>query len=280
MLKFKTDLEFNEKSDWTITGYTRELQSFSDFLEKEYNVAVYVEDIKKTDIKNYLKHLKQRGLQPSSRNRILFILRSFYNFAVKEKIVEKNIAENFSPVKTRSKERVYLTKDEMEKLMEELEHPVVIAAARIMYYAGLRISECLGLKMEDLDLENDVIHVKNAKGKKDRDVPISDKLHQILVDYLENDRPAVSSKRVIATEQSGTMSNAYFNQVIRKAVNSLNWDKKVTAHTMRHSFAYNLVKRDVNIYKIQKLLGHANIKITSIYTHSNMDDLTDAVNII
>ena len=107
--EFEKDLKFKEKSDWTVTGYTREMKAFKDFLEKELNGPAYVDDVKRSDIKSYFNHLKSKGLQPSSRNRILFILRSFYNFAKKEKIAEENLAADFDPVKTRTKERVYLT---------------------------------------------------------------------------------------------------------------------------------------------------------------------------
>ena len=277
---FEEDLKFNGKSDWTRDGYIREMRSVKDYLEKEYNGPVYVEDISRSDLKGYLKHIEGKGYQPSSRNRVMFILRSFYNFAVKENIVEENLAQTFEKVSERTKERVYLNDDEMEELMAEIDHNVVKAAAYTIYYSGLRVSECLSLTFDDIDFDRDIIYVRQGKGNKDRNVPINSKLKDILTDFIQNKRKSISSKKVFATEISGSLSNAYFNRKIRDAVEKLGWKKEVSAHTFRHSFASNLVKKDINIYKIKKLLGHSNIQVTSIYTHSNIEDLSAAVSVL
>ena len=256
------------------------MRAVRDYLEKEYNGPVYVEDITRADLKGYLKHIEDKGYQPSSRNRVMFILRSFYNYALKEDLVDENLAQTFEKVSERTKERVYLNDDEMEELMAEIDHNVVKAAAYTIYYSGLRVSECLSLTFDDIDFDRDIIYVRQGKGNKDRNVPINSKLKDILTDFIQNKRKSISSKKVFATEISGSLSNAYFNRKIKEAVEELDWKKEVSAHTLRHSFASNLVKNDVNIYKIKKLLGHSNIQVTSIYTHSNIDDLSDAVSVL
>lgn len=149
-----------------------------------------------------------------------------------------------------------------------------------MYYSGLRVSECTNLTFEDLDLKNQVLHVRQEKGNRDRDIPICDELLEIPTNYLKNIRPNITSDYIFATKRSGELSGAYINRKLKEAVEALGWSKKVTSHIFRHSFASNLVKHDVNIYKIQKLLGHSNISVTGIYAHSNLDDLSKAVNVL
>jgi integrase/recombinase XerD len=278
--KFEKHLNFNEKSEWTITGYLNEMNYFKNYLEKQYNGPVYVEDITKDELKGYLNFIRENGYKASSRNRVLFVFRSFYNFTQEEKITEEHLAKDLKPIKTRKKERVYLTAEEILELVDQLDHPIIKAAVQTMYYSGLRVSECTNLAFKDLDLKNQVLHVRQGKGNRDRDIPICDELLKILTNYLKNIRPNISSDYIFATKQSGELSGAYINRKLKEAVKDLGWNKKVTAHILRHSFASNLVKHDVNIYKIQKLLGHSNISVTSLYTHSNIDDLSEAVNVL
>jgi len=146
-----------------------------------------------------------------------------------------------------------------------------------MYYGGLRITECLELGLKDVDLKKDILTVRKGKGNKIRQVPINKTLHNILIDYISNVRPDVISDRLFSSKKTGKLSDSYFRSLFNIALNKLNWDIKVTPHTLRHSFASGLVKKDVNLVKIQRLLGHSNINTTSIYAHTRIDDLIDAV---
>lgn len=277
---FEKHLKFNEKSKWTIKGYVNEMEYFKNYLEKSYNGPVYVEDITKDELKGYLNYIRENGYKASSRNRVLFVFRSFYNFTQEENITKEHLAKELRPIKTRKKERVHLTAEEISELVGQLDHQIVKTAVQTMYYSGLRVSECTDLTFDDLDLKNQVLHVRQGKGNRDRDIPICNDLLEILTDYLKNIRPNISSDYIFATKRSGELSGAYINRKLKEAVEELGWKKKVTAHILRHSFASNLVKHDVNIYKIQKLLGHSNISVTSLYAHSNIDDLSEAVNVL
>jgi integrase/recombinase XerD len=256
------------------------MEYFSKYLETKYNGPVYVEDITKDELKGYLNYIRENGYKASSRNRVLFVFRSFYNFTQEEHITDEHLAKDLKPIKTRKKERVYLTAEEVAELVDKIDHQIVKTAVQTMYYSGLRVSECTNLTFDDLDLKNQVLHVRQGKGNRDRDVPICDELLEILTDYLKNIRPNISSNYVFATKRSGELSGAYINRKLKEAVEELNWNKMVTAHVLRHSFASTLVKNDINIYKIQKLLGHSNISVTSLYAHSNIDDLSEAVNVL
>lgn len=149
-----------------------------------------------------------------------------------------------------------------------------------LYNTGLRISECRDLKIEDVDLEDRIIYVIEGKNKKDRVVPINDNLHKLLVDYIENHRDAPESNYFFATSQSGSGSISYphIAFTLREAAAKAGIKKQVTCHILRHSFASALVKKKVGIVEISKLLGHSNLAATSVYTHTNIEALSEAVN--
>ena len=149
-----------------------------------------------------------------------------------------------------------------------------------MSFTGLRVTECTSLRLEDVDLNNLVIHVINGKGGKDRDVPISATLAPYLVDYLQNWRPNVSSDKFLATQKTGEISHQTINKAFHQTTYKLAWEKKVTCHILRHTFASKLVANDVHVSKISKLLGHADVRTTSIYMHSSTEELQEAVNLL
>ncbi|MDC0765257.1 tyrosine-type recombinase/integrase [Brevibacillus sp. AG] len=271
-------MESKERSSETISGYSKDLIAFYRYLVQKYNRKVYIENVTEADIEAFLFLLKIQGQKPASRSRKLYSLRSFFAYARKKEFVPKNIALSVDPPKLQQMERVYLSEGEVTELVEAIEHPLIRITVMTLYYTGLRISECLNLTISTVDLEKELILVVAGKGNKDRSVPISSKLLPILLDYIHNHRPKLDTDYFFATQKTGMLSPVYVNRVLGETVKKLGWKKKVTAHILRHSFASQLVKKNVNLVNIQKLLGHSSLKVTSIYTHSNIDELKDAVN--
>ncbi|MDS1029685.1 tyrosine-type recombinase/integrase [Bacillota bacterium LX-D] len=270
-----------DKSKATIRAYSLDLQSFNFFLEKKYNCPLYLDEIKSSDIEDYLFYLKStRNLKTASRNRNLYILRSFWNYAYKKKLCNWNITLEIEPLKMQQQERTFLTEQEFEELLQEIEQPLVKLVVFTLFYTGMRISECLNLQIEDVDLVDKVIHVKNGKGKKERFIPINDNLHTKLKSYIESERPRVATATFFVTAKTGGLSDVYVNSILREATKKLGWKKKVSAHILRHSFASNLIKKGVNLVHVQKLLGHSNLKVTSIYTHASLEDLSASINML
>lgn len=275
--EFTTYLETIERSPRTIRGYKLELELFYRYLESKYNCPTYLEDIQTRHIEGYLPMLKERKrYKASSRRRALGSIRSFYNFCVKKELTMKNMALPIEPINSQQTERTFVTEEEMLQIVEATDHKLVRLVIQTLYYTGLRISECLSLRTQDVDLKNRIIHVVKGKGNKDRRVPINEKLHGLLQEYSTTWR--VDSPYFFASSRSGCLSPQRVNAVLGETMAKLGWSKKVTAHTFRHSFASSLVKKDVSLVKISKLLGHSSLKTTSVYTHSNIEDLAVAVN--
>lgn len=266
-----------DRSSETIKGYKKELKYFGRFLTDRYNCEVYVEDITQENLEKYLLHLKRKGLKPASRSRALYVMRSFFKYLHSSGIVAKNPAALIGNIKVQQKEREYLTEDEVMELINAIDHKIIKAAVTFLYYTGLRISEMSNLKLSDVDIDEGIVRVVAGKGNKDRIVPINEKLKKILINYLESIRPRVDSQNFFATKKTGMLSPQYVNRQIKEAVKNLGWKKRVSAHVLRHSYATALIKKDVNIVNVSKLLGHSSVKVTSVYTHTSIDDLKQAV---
>lgn len=279
--KFKTGLVASDKSWETVTGYEKDLGMLQRFLESKYNCQLYLGDVSTQDLEDYLLMLKEeKGYQPASRNRHLNTLRSFYKFAIKKGWVKENPTLPIEQVKVKRKEREYVTEEEFHELHEAIEHQLIQLVVRFLFYTGLRITECLQLTLDDVSLETNMIHVRHGKGDKERFVPISIKLKPYLEDYKENWRVDTKSNYFFATTKTGSLSDVYVNRVLHETTEKLGWKKVITAHKLRHSFASQLVRKNVNPVSIQKLLGHADLKTTSIYVHSNHEQLQEAVNVL
>ena len=276
--KFLEDLQMKNRSPQTINGYEKDIRFFQEFLEFHFNGPVFVEDITEDDFEAYMKYLRnQRGLQPRSQNRYISTLRSMYNYAFKKHLILVNVAQYIENIQYQRAEREYLNLQELEVLFSHIDVDIVKISVMTLAYTGVRISELKELKLDDVDLVNMTIKVM-GKGSKQRIVPISDTLHKILTNYLATLHPQ-NSEYFFATKKTGRLSAQYVNKVIRESVLKAGFTKKVSAHTLRHSFASHLVKSKVDLATLQRLLGHSNVRTTSVYLHSDYDQLKEAVNV-
>ncbi|KGP74535.1 tyrosine-type recombinase/integrase [Pontibacillus yanchengensis] len=278
---FQQSLVDKGRSQETIRGYLMDLTQFDKFLTQLYNCPFYVEELCETDIEFYLRMLREeKGYKPASVNRHLHSIRSFCRYLYKKGFIAQDPAMAVEALRKETKERTYLNQKELTKLLGAIEQPLVELACRVMGYTGLRVSECTNLKVSDVDLKNNLIHVVGGKGNKDRSVPISKVLKPYLVDYIDNWRPRTKSEFFLATKKTGKLSPSYINSILAETSQRLKWDKVVTAHILRHTFASHLVAKNVNTANISKLLGHADVRTTSVYMHSDMKNLQDAVNLL
>jgi len=276
---FHKYLEALDRSPETIRGYTVELACWMRFLEKTHNGQVYLDEVTPADVEAYVIHMKDQGQAPGSRSRFVYIVKSFYNFCYKKDLVERNLGAKLEAVPIPQKERSYLTPDELDELFKAIEHPLIQLVVITLSYTGLRISECLHLTLSDVDLTNKSILARNTKGKRDRRIPIHQDLLPKLKEYKDVWRDSSKSDIFFATQKTGKLSPIYVNRIIHETVAKLGWTKTgISCHSMRHSFATNLIKNKQSIVLVQKLLGHAKLATTGIYTHADMEDLAEAVN--
>lgn len=194
----------------------------------------------------------------------------FYLNTMKKEVPELNdILNNLPNVKREKKLPVILSKNEIEKMVfstKNINHRLIIQTG---YSAGLRISEIINLKWEDVDFERNLIHIKRAKGKKDRIVMLS----QVVKDSLKS----LSDEKiayVFKTRKNEKYTQRTIQKIIKDTSKKAGINKKITPHTLRHSFATHLLENGTDIRYIKDLLGHSNVSTTLIYTKVSNKDLT------
>ena len=269
-----------DRSPNTLESYHRNLTTVRKFLEGRNNGPIYIEDVKQEDLESFMAYAKGKNYSANTRSNYFYSIRSLYAFAYKKEIVNRNIALSMELMRMPKKERNCLDEEEIKLLKANISNRLIHLVVDFLFNTGLRISECLDLQLDDVDLEKGIILVVEGKGQKDRKVPINEHLLQALKDYVEHWREHHKAMRFFATKKTGKLSYSYVNSEIVKAAKRAGIKGQVTCHVLRHSFASALVKKNVGLVEIQKLLGHQSLAVTSIYTHTNVERLTDAVNVL
>ena len=273
--QYLNHIESSGLSKHTTNSYRKILTLLSKHFTEARNAPIYVDELKPIDIEEYLNHIrKEKHYSTSSLYNTLTAVRCFYDYCVKKGWCKDNIGRQIKQVRRKFKERVYLTEDEVKRLLDCIEHPVIKAAAYALYYAGLRMGECKSLKVTDIDFDNNIIHVVGGKGAKSRKIPINAVLKEELQNLLQIRNQ--NSEYIFCTI-SGRLSATYINRTLKAAAIKAGLGDNISAHILRHSFASNLLKNGVDIVRVQRLLGHAFIETTAIYLHTNMEGLKNAV---
>jgi integrase/recombinase XerD len=205
--------------------------------------------------------------------------KSLYSFCYIKGFCSINIGKLIKNTRVETIERAYITELEFRKLVKHISSPTAYAVVNTLFYTGLRIRECLNITLDDIDLESDCISVKQGKGNKDRNIPINGRLKKVLLEYLEKYRHDEGTENFFSGK-SGGICKQYINRVLKQAEDKAGLDKHVSCHILRHSFASNLTERGVDILKVQKLLGHNSIKTTTVYLHTSIDELQEAVDLL
>ncbi len=275
--KFIINLQITNKSPETIIGYKKELTYFTTFWEGEHNYPPQLEDITDVHIEEYLHYKMDKNMATASIARALNILSSLYKFLCKKRLCIINPASYVDSIKVIKSRREFLTEEEFEKVLIHTENLFMKHIFITLFNTGLRISELIKLKMGDVDLENKVLHVL-GKGSKFREVPINDKLYDYLIKYL--DTRNINSNYFFATKKTGKVSSQYVNMCLKESVANAGINKHISCHSMRHSFASILLMHGASMQDVRDLLGHADLKTTSIYAHSFSTNLRKAVNLL
>jgi integrase/recombinase XerD len=266
------------RSQETIIGYEKDLHSFNDWFADYTNSIPEVQHITYKHIEEYLFYLKvKRNYADASRLRHLHSMSSFMKYCVREGKVLTNPCERVAKFSVVKKVRESLNEEEMEMLLNQ-SSGITKVVMSLLYYTGVRISELCSIKMEEVDFQKNEIKV-HGKGKRQRMVPINKKLKKILEWYLHQNK-VVESVYLISTKKSGGISPCYARVLINNEIKKLGWNRKVTPHNFRHSFATNLLRNGVNLNQIQKLLGHSSLRTTEIYLHILNDELHEAVEVL
>ncbi len=259
----------------TILNYKLDLQEFAKFTGD-----LSVDKIEYTNLRRFLAKMREEQLKPRSVARKLSSLRSFFRYLQREKIVAKNPAALLVTPKLDKPLPHFLSEEEALKLIEapksdKLSDARDKAIFEVLYSTGMRVSELVGLDVDDVDFISNIARVM-GKGKKERIVPIGDTALEVLKKYL--DTRVYQSSAMFLNKSGGRLTDRSVRNIINKFILKEAMRQHVTPHMFRHSFATHLLNRGADLRSVQELLGHVNLSTTQIYTHLTTEKLKSVYN--
>ena len=267
-------------SDETLKAYSEDLQHFVDFIDETGGAKF--KEIGSNDVHAYMSYLYDR-YEMTSISRMISSLRAFYNFLIKNELTDEN---PFAYVQLkrhpRSLPRFFYEK-EMTALFEATEGDTQMlirdrALLESLYGTGMRVSECTGLKMENVDLTNKKM-LLHGKGDKDRLVPFGSYCQEALQRYFEQTRTPLMEKYhrdhdlVFVNHYGNPLTPAGVAYILKQIVKRSSLHTSIHPHELRHTFATHLMSNGADLRAVQELLGHSSLSTTQIYTHVTPEHL-------
>jgi len=266
-LKYERKLSNN-----TISSYSDNLNQFKKYFENK-NILTLTE----SDIKSFIRSLDKTE---KTKAHYLTVLNSFYNFLCNENKIKINPCENIKQPKLPKKLPNYLTIEEVDKLLDvRLDNPLAYrnkAMLELLYSTGIRISELINLKLNNIDFTDELIRVM-GKGSKERIIPLGEEAIKYLKMYINQYRNLIlktkTSDDLFINNFGNKITRQGFFKIIKKECAIHGIEKNVSPHTLRHSFATHMLNNGADLRIIQELLGHSDISTTQIYTHISKDKI-------
>lgn len=275
---FLQSLQFEKRSSaHTITSYKTDLDQFSKYLLFQYEITS-PETAQPAMLRSWIVSLMEEGLNPTSINRKIASLRSFYNFLRKRKQIAQDPTKQLSALKTKKKLPAFVEEKSMEMLFDVVEFSDDFEGFRdkiileLLYGTGIRLSELVGLQTSDLDLSGKTIRVF-GKRSKERMIPISGSLATLLANYLSQRAPEENTKCLILTDKGKAAYPVFIQRTVKKYLSAVTTLSQKSPHVLRHTYATHLLNRGADLNAIKELLGHANLAATQIYTHNSIEKL-------
>jgi integrase/recombinase XerD len=265
----------------TLAAYRRDLTDFDRFLVR---AGRRLTDASADDIVSYLEDVRARGLKPSSIARRLAAVRGLYRHLVREEALPRDPTEHIDTPRAGRPLPKALSRDAAAALVDGVagDTPRTIrdrTLLEVLYATGMRASECLGLRIEDVNV-NAGYAVCTGKGRKQRLVPLGEHALAWLRRYTDVARPAFTRRRdcgrLFVNPRGGPLSRQSLWAIVRRAAAAAGIRRTVSPHMLRHSFASHLLEGGADLRAVQSMLGHADIATTQIYTHLPSDALTRA----
>lgn len=259
----------------TISSYQRDLQSFADFMQKS---RLNLLNLTRNDIKSWLKQLHSQRLSPRSIQRRLSALRSFFNYLLEFQNFDDNPTSGIKAPKMSKKLPKTFDVDEMQMLLNiKTDDSLLVrdlAMLELMYSSGLRLSELVKLKRQDIDFREQLVRVF-GKGGKERIVPIGKPAIKAILHWLEHRRKFTKSKTYLFVSKRGHVISPRTVQKRFERFSRIYASKHLHPHMLRHAFASHLLESSKDLAAVQKLLGHSDISSTQIYTHLDYQQLAE-----
>ena len=247
----------------TIDAYRRDLYDFAGVCDSN------LENVDRMKINSFVRSLKERNLKASSVIRKVASIRGFFKWATSMNILEKNPASTLEQPKVPQKLPKVISLDEINEILRLNLTPLERVIIELLYSCGLRVSELVNLKINDIDLNSKYVRCF-GKGSKERIIPLGEIAKKVVNEYLPYRDLAIrkfeiNSKKLLIADNGNFVNRQYVYTIIHERGKLIN--KNISPHTLRHSFATHLLENGADLRVVQELLGHSDVSTTQLYTH-------------
>lgn len=250
--RVERELKIRNYSPKTIKSYLYGLREYFAFKKQDF------EYLDTDNVKDFLLVAQNKNISAQTRNLYLSAIKFFYR-----NIIQVNKKIEIKSAKKNKSLPVVLSNSEIGKILEVIVNAKHQLLLSLTYGAGLRVSEAVNLKVKDIDLSELTVHIKQAKGKKDRITLFPEKLVADMKNLLANKD---KNDSVFSSERGGKLTTRTAQKIFENSLKKSGIKKEATFHSLRHSFATHLLENGVDVRYVQELLGHQNIRTTQIYT--------------
>jgi tyrosine recombinase XerC len=279
--QFLTSLKHEKNaSPHTISSYRRDLLQLAGFLEER---KVKLKEIDNIVLRGFLAVLQERKNKKSTIARKLASIRSFLQFCIKMKWLEDNPAKVVATPKQEKHVPSFLSEDEMAEFLDipDSRQPLDSrdkCVLELLYATGIRVSELVGINLEDVDFTERLIRIR-GKGKKERIVPFGKKAEDSLTSYIrarrELNKGEANDAALFLNYRGERLTSRSVERIVDRYIRITAMRRKISPHSLRHSFASHLLSRGADLRVIQELLGHESLATTQKYTHIDLKQLLD-----
>ncbi len=267
-------------SENTLSSYKRDIEQYFDYLKG--NNIESIGKTNRTTILTYILDMQKKGRATSTISRNLASLRSFYQYLIRNGIMEKNPTYGLETPKIEKKLPQILSTREVELLLEQPKNTDLKgirdkAMLELLYATGIRVTELISLDLDDVNLETKEVMCK--KGDKGRTIPVGSLCIDALTKYLDKSRRFLirnnKEKALFVNISGNRLTRQGFWKIIKLYKNMAKINMDITPHTLRHSFAAHLLQNGADLKSIQEMLGHSDISSTQVYTKITGNKITD-----
>ena len=266
----------------TLVAYSKDLNQFQHHITENLEIASITE-VDHHDIRSWIVSiLEDDKLQPTSVNRKISCLRSFYKYLMRNEIVVKNPMSKITSLKTKKKLPLFLEQSQMENLLDKMEFGDDFSGVRdkliieLLYCTGMRRAELIGLKAIDVNGSKQELRVL-GKRNKERIIPLSPQTISLISEYQQvvssHFSETISSKHLLLDDNGKVMSDGFVYRKVNKYLRLVTTIGKKSPHVLRHTFATHMLNNGADLNAIKELLGHANLSATQVYTHNTIEKL-------
>lgn len=263
----------------TVLAYHQDLDQLSQYLSETYEIT-NPQEATYPLLRGWVVSLMESGLAPSSVNRKLATLKSYYKFLQSRAVINQNPALKLRPLKTEKRLPTFVREGEMTVLLDQIPFSEDFQGKRdklileMLYATGIRLSELIGLKDSDVNLFQGQIKVL-GKRSKERIIPIHEPLRHLISEFvkLRNQEFPNCEKSLIITDSGTKLYPVFVYRIVKRYLNLVTTVTKKSPHVLRHTFATHLLNKGADLNAVKDLLGHTSLAATQVYTHNSMEKL-------